>query len=917
MRLSTLFLVAYSILATTHADPLNISISPNANPSSCAIKSVEQARDKIRELKENKQYPEEGIVVEFEEGVYYFSSALTLEEEDSGLDGKPIIYRAAPNAKVIITGGQKLSNSQAISDSKTLALLPSQSEDHVQAYSLETNSQEPIPGFSSGGAGFRGTQEYPYELYQGDSRLTLARWPNQGHAKTGDVSGEKRPYRDRKDMLTSYSGVFEFPDTERLNTWSQEPDLWLDGKWYHHWADQRMPVDSIDTEASTIALQNPESHAYGYKENRDFYAFNAISELDQPGEWAIDRTNRMLYVWPDNSSASSNEISLAMNQNLLIANNTRHIHFENLTFQDTTGDAIILNQCEDVTIIGCTITKTGGWGVKINHGFRCEVISCDLNHLGEGGIQAIGGLRHNLTPGEHLIENCHISDFAQKVSTYRPAVELKGVGNGARHNLIHDTPHSALMFDGNNHLIEYNIIHDVALHASDTGAIYTCTRDWSKRGTVIRNNLVHALGKPLDGAGCRAIYLDDHTSGVIIDKNIVTMSSVGIHIGGGKDNIVNNNLTLNCDTSIDYASRGTDSFASAQAKQGEDSPIYQTSINSPWDTPIWLEAYPKIGGIFEMDPVEAHFASGNQITHNIMAGGSDIRIQNANYVLQTSVVEKNALVDGDPGLANPLTLDFNLQSSDKIVAAEPFEEINFDHMGLYEDQWRPTPVTKFGPEVTSLPEIRRMEDFEQGRPSAKIDLKPANFIRIDALRDQYEWTGRFDHRTACEISVAGERSKEIAYSQLAYDQEAIYVYAHIEHDPDIPLVLEGEWGKRDGFEIAIQDPRVPSAATILIQCYPDETFQVSPIGAMTEGQAQRIEESITYAANQQNGLWTAELRIPLGAIDVSTAELARFNYNMNVRRMADASWMMWARPNGNFWEISRAGLLKMPSFDEG
>ena len=60
-----------------------------------------------------------------------------------------------------------------------------------------------------------------------------------------------------------------------------------------------------------------------------------------------------------------------------------------------------------------------------------------------------------------------------------PAIELQGVGNRADHNLIHDAPHWAISFGGNEHVMELNEIYDVCQETGDVGVFYT-GRDWTR-----------------------------------------------------------------------------------------------------------------------------------------------------------------------------------------------------------------------------------------------------------------------------------------------------------------------------------------------------------------------------------------------------------------------------------------------------
>ncbi len=83
---------------------------------------------------------------------------------------------------------------------------------------------------------------------------------------------------------------------DRPSRWAKENNVWLQGYWFWDWADQYQQVASINTTAHTIALKPP-CHHYGYRKGMRFYAVNVLAELDAPGEWYLDRTAGMLYLW--------------------------------------------------------------------------------------------------------------------------------------------------------------------------------------------------------------------------------------------------------------------------------------------------------------------------------------------------------------------------------------------------------------------------------------------------------------------------------------------------------------------------------------------------------------------------------------------------------------------------------------------
>ena len=66
----------------------------DANPGTEGLpfKTLAHARDMIRDLKNKSVFPEGGVVVMVRAGVYSFADgAFTLEQQDSGLPGSPVV----------------------------------------------------------------------------------------------------------------------------------------------------------------------------------------------------------------------------------------------------------------------------------------------------------------------------------------------------------------------------------------------------------------------------------------------------------------------------------------------------------------------------------------------------------------------------------------------------------------------------------------------------------------------------------------------------------------------------------------------------------------------------------------------------------------------------------------------------------
>ncbi len=209
----------------------------------------------------------------------------------------------------------------------------------------------------------------------------------------------------------------------------------------------------------------------------------------------------------------------------------------------------------DNRVAGCALRNLGNWGVHIEGGTGHGVVGCDIFDTGDGGVVVSGGDRQTLTPGNHFVENCHFARQGRWSKCYVPAVLISGVGIRVSHNLIHDHPHCAILFGGNEHLIEFNEIHHIAMETGDVGAIYT-GRDWTCRGNRIRHNFIHHTGGV--GMGSMGVYMDDCVSGTEVFGNIFYKVHWAMFIGGGRDHRVENNVFVDCDPAVRMDGRGLD-----------------------------------------------------------------------------------------------------------------------------------------------------------------------------------------------------------------------------------------------------------------------------------------------------------------------------------------------------------------------
>jgi hypothetical protein len=583
-----------------------------------------------------------------------------------------LTFRPYENEKVRITGGRKLTRFQPVTNSAVRTRLPKAARDHVLQVDLEALGITDFGQVRSGGV----------VLYFNDQPMTLARWPNDKFTHIQDITDEAP--NESHGRKGSKVGKFYY-ETDGPDRWVGETDIWLHGYWFWDWADSYEKVETIDPRANLITLAKPD-HGYGFLKGHRFYALNVLAELDQPGEWKLDRDTGILYFWPP-APIDSADTYVSNLQTAISLKDASHVTLQGILFDMTRSTAVRITGGSHNRIAGCTIRNIGANAISVNGGDHHTVIACDLYNLASGGISLAGGDRKSLTPADHLAENNHIHHYGQWKRTYTPAVGVSGVGNRVRHNLFHDAPHNAVQLSGNEHVIELNEFHHVCLETDDVGAFYM-GRDWTQRGNVVRHNYFHHLGHGGKGVGVMAIYLDDWSSGTTITGNICYQAGRAVLIGGGRDNIVDNNVFVDCVPAVHIDSRGL-GWAKGYFS-GTTTTLVDRLEAMNYKQPPYSKRYPELLTLYDDEPA---VAKGNKITRNISVGGRWLDL--ANGLTDQVVFLKDNLVDTDPRFVDRANDDFSLQP-DSPALDLGFKSIPIDKIGLYKDEFRrslPTAVT--------------------------------------------------------------------------------------------------------------------------------------------------------------------------------------------------------------------------------
>jgi len=659
---------------------LVLHVSPTGNDTSSGtarqpFASLERARDEIRARKSQGAFASGGAQILVHGGEYRVQQTFRLTEQDSGMLEAPISYRAAPGERPRFTGGVRLGESRPVNDAAVLRRLPEKAREVVVEWDLNAAGVTKLVPFELGGfSSGRGFRTHPaMELYVDDQPMTLARWPNEGFVKTADVLGPLT-LKAWDNKPGTREGRFTY-EGDRPKRWVDEPDAWLYGYWFWDWADSYEKIAAIDLERRVITLAEP-WHRYGYRKQQRYYALNLLCELDAPGEWYLDREMGRLFLYPPKDLDGARVELSTTPFPMLEMEDASHVRLEGLWWELGGADGIRLRGGSGCALVGCTVRKLAGNGIEIRGGSGHTVLSCDIHTLGRGGTVISGGNRKSLTPGCHVLENCHIHHLSRIDHTYTPGVLLQGVGNRVRHNQIHHVASSAMRVGGNDHLVEMNEVHDVVLESDDQGGADMFGNP-TYRGNVFRHNYWHHLGNwEQQGeeahTGQAGVRLDDAISGVLVQGNVFHRCSGGavgfggVQIHGGKDNVIEGNLFADCRVAVSFTRWGEKRWREFVKASLDDRAI---------DWELYSERYPALKRL-------AEDADVNTVRGNVTVRCDELLLRTP----AGTVVEGNREVKGAAGMRERVAgrLAWDAEAAGKLgMSGIPFEEI-----GLYPDAYR-------------------------------------------------------------------------------------------------------------------------------------------------------------------------------------------------------------------------------------
>lgn len=689
----------------------------NSGTADKPFATLEQARNAARQVQHGKIG--EPVTVWLAGGVYRCTDSFRLEQQDHD-----ITFAARTGAQVVLTGGRPLPRAwfERTTDAAVLKrIIDELAHDKVwqvnlRAHGITDYGENQRRGFSKND--FYGTP--PLQLYIGDQRMVLARWPNPeekfpqylhpllknhpgvvARAGKGAVVDTGPTMRDAD--FRKRGGAFKY-GFDRPEKWLCAEEIWLDGIFNEVWEWSYNRVAKIDPTAKTIRLCYGECNGINEKYSGDFFfAENLFEELDRPGEYWLDRQHGMLYLIPPPEFFNDNvDITVTMLKKPMIEiSNATHITFRNLELNFGRDVAVCARKAEAIRFEHCVIRDFTDGGLDLS-GKNHAVMACQLLRNGGTSISLSGGNALTLEAGGNVAEDCEILDSGWYHRVYHPAIALRGVGQRASHNRIRSHPHVAIHITGNDQLVEGNDLGNVCEEFMDMGAVYIYTGNYpTERGQIVRGNFIHDLGRyPMQNA----IYPDNGTMSVLIEGNIFARIGSAItraRTAGASDTcraiqnnsgayiITRNNLFIDCP--VPYL---LSAFSGGKNHATQKERWQKFFAMHPLNSLPHYAKYPELQNFwneerqFPISNVYERNAVWNPNRPLIQSWGSSKKRPPATFV--DGAVEEypgltkrdNWVATADPGFVNAATGDYTLKPGAEIFRRIPdFKPISFRAIG--------------------------------------------------------------------------------------------------------------------------------------------------------------------------------------------------------------------------------------------
>ena len=457
LLLSLTFACNYSVQKEFYISP--VGNDNNEGTIENPFLTLEKARDTIRLIKQAKGLPEGGITVFLRGGRYIMSQTFILGPEDSGYENAPVRYCAFPGETPVLSG-----------------------EYLIKDWSLLTKNLPEINPVAKGKiwSAFVEKNRLFHFLYVDGEIATRSRsinhnnWEEWSHDFTFGKPGKK-------------GQLIQFKNKNILKYLPSNGDLEMTAIVKQYGVMGNGVITDIDTIKGTVRWNSTQLNLAPARdwEPQAAYRFeNALSLIDEPGEWALDSQLGRVYYYPSDSIDNAEIIAPGLDEIIRFQGDeetekwVHHIELRGLTFiytdrlpenqwphnwlkrQWENPDAMIFMQgVHDCILEGNKILNSGTYGIALDHyAQNISIVGNEIGFTGSGGIQIYGYGPGTKDVNHHnIIRRNYIHDQGLANYWHSPNIQIFGSGyNTISYNFLARSAYNSISIVGS-HFNDMNI----------------------------------------------------------------------------------------------------------------------------------------------------------------------------------------------------------------------------------------------------------------------------------------------------------------------------------------------------------------------------------------------------------------------------------------------------------------------------
>jgi hypothetical protein len=576
MRLCLLLLT----IAAAPVSAVTVYVAPDGddgNPGTQAkpFATVERARDALRAA------PADGErIAQLAAGTYRLGRTLTFGPADSGTPEHPVVYRAAPGAAVVLSGGRVVRGWTVDAAGRWRATV-----DLSNFRQLWVDGQRAPRTRGPAPAGLK-----PW----GRTSDTVEFSDQPRPAGTGVTAG----YRAGTLKLSGDSGYTS--SDAGLATWRNPGDM--EFGYFNSWTHMIVKIDRLEAAdgGSRIVMAQPgfflNQHKGGTQIGAPAYLENAFELLNTPGQWYFDRPAKTLWYLPrpGQDPAKTEVVAPALETLLAVRGSletpVHDLRFEGLTLSHATwlrpssaeGHADVqanftatvdngfwrpeggrswspvngellkspanvqIDAGHGITFEACAFRALGGAGLDFDHGAQDNAVEgCRFEDISGSGVQIGAVTREDHHPGDprrivkgNRLSNCLITHIGVEYTDACGVLCGYTEGSVISHNEIAEIPYTGVSVgwgwgepDGGGGAYVSPVIWTTPTASRANQIEFNHIHDLMRvrndggavytlgrqPGTVVRGNYIHDSGPGQPGG----IYLDEGSAEIEVDDNVI------------------------------------------------------------------------------------------------------------------------------------------------------------------------------------------------------------------------------------------------------------------------------------------------------------------------------------------------------------------------------------------------------------